>query len=145
MSKSPDLSLAFRTSIAAHLLVSPENIFLYWKGRVGLYALLKSMNVGKGDEVIIPAFTCIVVPNAILYLGAKPVYVDIDNRTYNINVDLIEEKITPRTKVIIAQNTFGLPPDIETILKIGQKNNLRVLEDCTHGFGGHTGGLPNGT
>lgn len=145
LAASPDLSFLFRKSIADHLQASPENIFLYWKGRVALYALLKSMNVGEGDEVIIPAFTCVVVPNAILYLGAKPVYVDIDRKTYNINVDLIEEKINPRTKVILAQNTFGLPPDIEGIQKIAQKNNLRVLEDCTHGFGGQTMGKPNGT
>lgn len=145
LAASPDLSLVFKKSIAEHLHVSPENIFLYWKGRVALYALLKSMNIGEGDEVIIPAFTCVVVPNAILYLGAKPVYVDIDRKTYNINVDLIHEKISPRTKVILAQNTFGLPPDIEAIQQIAAKNNLRVLEDCTHGFGGVTMGKPNGT
>ena len=72
----------YKKEIAAHLNASPKQISLYWKGRVGLYALLKAMGIGKGDEVILPAFTCVVVPNAILYLGATPVYVDIRHAVY---------------------------------------------------------------
>ena len=73
----------YKKAIAAILKCNPANIFLYWKGRVALYAILKAMGVKDGDEVIIPAFTCVVVPNAILYLGAKPVYVDISIEDYN--------------------------------------------------------------
>ncbi len=103
------------------------------------------MGVGEGDEVIMPAFTCVVVPNAVIYLGAKPVYVDIDKNTYNVNVELIEAKITSKTKVILAQNTFGLPPDLKAIQRLAQKHNLRVIEDCTHGFGGKYDNRKNGT
>ena len=67
----------YRQKIASVLKCHPEQVFLYWKGRVALYAVLKAMGIREGDEVIIPAFTCVVVPNAILYLSAKPVYVDI--------------------------------------------------------------------
>jgi perosamine synthetase len=62
-------------------LDNQQDIYFHYKGRVSLYAILKAMGVGKGDEVIIPAFTCVVVPNPIIYLGAKPVYVDIDKIT----------------------------------------------------------------
>jgi len=113
-----------------------EDSFLFWKGRVALYAILKAIGVKEGDEIILPAFTCVVVPNPILYLGAKPVYVDIDRETFNIAVNKIEEKISPKTKAIIAQNTYGLSSDIDSILEIAKKYNLYVIEDCAHGFGG---------
>jgi perosamine synthetase len=135
----------YREAIAESLQTSPENIFLFWKGRVGLYALMKSMGIGEGDEVILPGFTCVVVPNACLYLGAKPVYIDIARDTMNMDVALIEKSITSKTKLIISQNTFGLPPDSNSIKKIASKYNIPVVEDCTHGYGGHYEGRPNGT
>lgn len=135
----------YKTEIANYLETDKENITLFWKGRVALYGLLKSMGVSANDEVIIPAFTCVVVPNAIIYLGAKPIYVDIDEQTFNINVFEIEKKITANTKVIIAQNTFGLSCDINEIITLANKYNLKVIEDCTHGFGGFYKGMKNGT
>ena len=122
-----------------------QNIFLYWKGRVALYALLKAMKVEKGDEVIIPGYTCVVVPNAIKYLGAKPVYVDIDKETLNTTLLKIKEAVTPKTKVIISQNTFGLSSEVEEIVAFARENKLWTIEDCTHGFGGTYKGKPNGT
>jgi dTDP-4-amino-4,6-dideoxygalactose transaminase len=86
-----------------------------------------------------------VAINPIIYLGAKPVYVDIDPKTYNINATEIEGKITPRTRVILAQNTFGLSSDLDTLLDIAKRYNLFVIEDCAHGFGGSYKGKPNGT
>lgn len=135
----------YKTELAKWLNAAPDNIFLYWKGRVALYAILKAMGVGQGDEVIIPAFTCVVVPNAIKYLGAKPVYVDILPDTYNIDFQQIEPKITAHTKVLICQNTFGLSSDIEKLLEIAQKHHLLTIEDCTHGFGGCYEDRPNGS
>ena len=116
----------------------------YWKARVGLYALLRAMNVKESDEVILPAFTCVVVPNAILYLGAKPVYVDINPETYNVDANRLEEAITDQTKVIICQNTYGLSTDLGQINKLAQENGLFTIEDCTHGFGGTYNDVPNG-
>ena len=122
-----------------------ENIFFHRKGRVSLYALLKSMNVKPGDEIIIPAFTCVVVPNPIIYLGAKPIYVDIDPLTFNMNFQLLESAITSKTRVIICQNTFGLSSNVEEIIQIAKKNQIFTIEDCTHGFGGTYKGKPNGS
>lgn len=135
----------YKIKISSILMCSPEQVFLYWKGRVALYAILKSMGVQKDDEVIIPAFTCVVVPNAILYLGATPIYVDIRPETYNMDPDKVEPVITTKTKAIICQNTFGLSTNIEQIIKIAKKYNLFTIEDCAHGFGGHYNGKPNGS
>lgn len=133
----------FEKKIKSYLHV--KNIFFYWKGRVALYALLKAMGVGKGDEVIIPAFTCIVVPNVIIYLQAKPVYVDICKNSYNINIELVENKITKNTKVIICQNTFGYSSGLDELNLIAKKAGVYTIEDCAHGFGGIFNGVPNGT
>ena len=122
-----------------------SDIFWYWQGRVALYAILKAMGVKPGDEVIVPAYTCVVVPNAIIYLGAKPIYVDIDPRTYNMDASKIEQNINAKTKVIICQNTYGLSSNIELILELAKKNSLYTVEDCTHGFGGTYKGKPNGS
>lgn len=121
------------------------SLYFYWKGRVALYAILRAMNIQPGDEVILPAYTCVVVPNAILYLGAVPIYVDIDPHTYNMDIRKLEKAITSRTKVIISQNTFGLTTHLDMLLEIAQKYHLYTIEDCTHGFGGTYRGKINGS
>lgn len=135
----------FKSNIAEYLNINRRNIFLFWKGRVALYAILKAIRIKEGDEVILPAFTCVAAVNPIIYLGAKPVYVDIDPKTYNIDPAKIEKKVTPKTKVILAQNTFGLSANLDAIFEIAKKHNLFVIEDCAHGFGGYYKGRPNGT
>lgn len=109
--------------------------FSFWKARVALYAALKAMGIGPGDEVIIPGYTCVVDVNPVKYLGAKPIYVDIEPLTYNIDVNQLEAKITPRTKVIMAQHTYGYPCDLEPIMDLARQNNIKVVEDCCHAFG----------
>lgn len=136
---------SYKKVIASILKCNQDQVFLYWKGRVALYAILKAMGVQKDDEIILPAFTCVVVPNAILYFGAKPIYVDISPENYNINIDLLEKTITTRTKVIICQNTFGLSSNIEQMIQIAKRHNLFSIEDCTHGFSGYYNGNPNGS
>jgi len=96
----------------------------FWKGRVALYAILKALDVGPRDEVILPGYTCVMDVNPIKYLGAKPVYVDIEPATFNINVNLLRDKITPNTKVIIAQHTYGYPCDMNMIMDIACKNGI---------------------
>ena len=83
----------FKSYIANYLGINPQNVFLFWKGRVALYAILKAIGIKEEDEIILPAFTCVVAVNPIIYLGAKPVYVDIDPKTYNIDPNKIKEKI----------------------------------------------------
>ncbi len=68
-----------------------HSVFLFSKGRVGLYAVLKSMDIGPGDEVLLPGYTCMVVPNAILAVGATPIFSDIDPRTFNIPLDKVKD------------------------------------------------------
>ena len=140
-----EIELKYKTEIAKYLKSSPDDIFLYWKGRVALFAILKAMGIQKDDEVILPAFTCVVVPNAIKYLGAKPIYVDIDASTYNFDLNQLMSKITERTKVIICQNTFGLSSNVEKVVAFAKENNIKTIEDCTHGFGGTYQGKPNGS
>ena len=122
-----------------------EHIFLYWKGRVGLYALLNALDIQDGDEVIVPGFTCVVVPNAILYLGATPIYVDIETETYSATLESIQAAVTPKTKVIICQNTFGYSHQVDEICAWAKAQGIYTIEDCTHGFGGHFNGKPNGS
>lgn len=146
-----DVEKAYREAIAARLSCPEEDIFFYWKGRVALYGLLKAMGIGPGDEVLVQGYTCVVVPNAILYLGAAPVYADIDPDTYNANLALLQTKISERTKVIICQNTYGLSSHLEEITEMAREASERfghpvyTIEDCTHGFGGSYHGKPNGT
>jgi dTDP-4-amino-4,6-dideoxygalactose transaminase len=135
----------YGSHLAGYLEVDPHHISLFWKGRVALYGLLKSYGIKEGDEIILPAFTCVVVPNAIIYCGAKPIYVDINRKTLNCDADEIKNKITSRTKIIIAQNTFGLSSDLDKIMEIAREKNIIVIEDCTHGFGGLYKGKKNGT
>ncbi|MBI4130447.1 DegT/DnrJ/EryC1/StrS aminotransferase family protein, partial [Candidatus Roizmanbacteria bacterium] len=97
-------------------------------GRSALWALLKAFSIGQGDEVLVQAFTCVAVPEVVMWVGATPVYCDIDD-TYNIDPNDIEKKITKKTKAIIVQHTFGIPARIREIREIGNKYNLIVIED----------------
>lgn len=99
----------------------------------GTYALitaLRSLNVGAGDEVLVPPYTFIATIDAILMVGAMPVFVDTDPATFQIDADKIEEKITSRTTTILPVHILGLPADMGKIMTIARKNNLAVLEDA---------------
>jgi len=112
-----------------------ENTFYFYRGRVALYALLRTLNMEPGDEVILQAFTCLAVPSPIVALGLCPVYIDIDPRTYNLDPAQVECRITNRTRVIIVQHTFGIPAPMDAILAMARKRGLAVIEDCCHALG----------
>jgi len=114
-------------------------------GRIGEYLILKSLGIKPGDEVLIQALTCVVVLNPILWLGAKPVYVDIVPATYNLDPKDLERKITKRARAVIIQHTFGQPAAIEEIREICQKHKLYLIEDCAHYLGARYKGKPVGT
>jgi perosamine synthetase len=122
----------------------------FFKGRVALHAILEAAGIGEGDQVLLPGYTCIVVPNAILYRGAEPVYVDIDPATLNLDAGQLESSrgtawSPSRARAVIIQHTFGLPTDIDRIVDFARRNGLLVIEDACHALGSTWHGRPVGT
>ncbi len=126
----------YKKIIAQQINCQTEQLFLYWKGRVALFTALIASGVTRGDEVVLQAFTCVVVPNAIFYTGATPVYVDIKKVSFNTTLEQIKAKVSAKTKVIITQNTFGLSSEASEIAEFCKQKGIVNIEDCTHGFGG---------
>ena len=104
-------------------------------GTVALHLALATIDLRPGDEVLIPTFTMIATANAVTYLGAKPVLVDSEPVTWNMDVNQIEAKITPRTRAIIPVHTYGHPVDMDPLNVIAQKYGLFVLEDAAEAHG----------
>ena len=109
-------------------------------GTDALHLSMGALGIGKGDEVITTPFTFFSTVEAILYLGATPVFVDIDPETFNIDASMVEEKITSKTKAILPVHLFGHPADMEAIGAIAEKHGLAVVEDCAQAFGASIGG-----
>lgn len=142
--KNTRLSSSYKEDISKILHCDVSDVFLYREGRVGLYAILKSIGIEPDDEVILSAYTCSAVIDTIIALGAKPVYADIRNDTYTLDLCHAKKLITPKTKVIISQNTFGLSYDVREIDLWAKSNHIFHIEDCAHGFGGYYHNMPNG-
>ena len=104
-------------------------------GTVALHLALVSLGIGEGDEVIVPTFTMIASAFAVCYTGAKPIFVDADPNTWNIDVTKIEEKITPRTKAIMPVHIFGQMCDMDAIQALADKYNLLIVEDAAEAHG----------
>jgi dTDP-4-amino-4,6-dideoxygalactose transaminase len=100
-----------------------------------LFLSLTALGIGEGDEVIVPVNTYIASALAVVYAGAKPVFVDITEDSYNINPQEIEEAISQRTKAIMPVHLYGLPADIDPISKMARDYNLKVIEDCAQAHG----------
>ena len=104
-------------------------------GTIALHLALVSLGIGKGDEVIVPTFTMIASAFAVCYTGATPVFVDADKESFNIDVNKIEAKITPRTKAIMPVHIFGKMCDMDAICSLAKKFNLYVIEDAAEAHG----------
>jgi perosamine synthetase len=104
-------------------------------GSVALDAAVVALGIGHGDEVILPTFTIISCAAAIVRAGAIPLVVDCDPQTYNIDVTKIEEKITSKTKAIMVVHIYGLPSDMDPILALAKKYNLKIIEDAAEMHG----------
>lgn len=113
-------------------------------GTAALQCALAALEVGPGDEVILPAWTWHACYGTIVHAGALPVFAEIDE-SFNIDPNDIESKITPATKVIMAVHLQGTPADLDPILKIARKHKIRVLEDCAQSVGGDYKGKPLGS
>ena len=111
-------------------------------GTAGLHCAMIAAGVGEGHEVITTPFSFVASANCALYVGAKPVFVDIDPKTLNIDVDKVAAAVTPRTKAIVAVECFGHPGGMVELEQIAQQHELVLIEDACEGFGGHvnTGG-----
>jgi len=131
-------------SLGKYITEFENNFSLYCEGRYGvavvngtsaLQLALISLNIGRGDEVIVPNLTFIATANAVTYLGAKPILVDSESETWNIDPLKIEEAMTERTKAIIPVHLYGHPCDMDLIMKIARKHNLKVIEDAAEAHG----------
>lgn len=124
----------FEKKIAAKFQAKYGVAFLY--GRSGLYALLKCLGINN-SEVIMPAYTCVVVSNAIVYSGNTPRFVDISLDNYNMDLDLVEKAIGDRTRAIIGTSLFGYPYDADRLKDIIKRSgrDILLIQDCAHSFG----------
>jgi len=104
-------------------------------GTDALYVALKALKIGKGDEVIVPAFTYLATAETVVLNGARPVFVDIDPKTFNIDVNEIESAITKKTRAIIPVHLYGLMAEMNEILRIAKKHKLKIIEDAAQAIG----------
>lgn len=112
-----------------------KNVISCANGTDALQLALRALDIGAGDEVITVAFTFVATTESIGIVGAKPVFVEIDPNTYNLDINEIEKKITPRTKAILPVHLYGQPADMDPIVEIARKYNLFVIEDCAQAIG----------
>src|SRR5689334_11282289 len=134
---------AFEDGFAAALGV--KHAVATVNGTTALHLALLANGIGPGDEVITVPFTFIASANAVLYCGATPVFVDIEPGSFNMDPDLIEAAITPRTKAILPVHLYGNPADMPRIMAIAERHGLRVIEDACQAHGATIAGRKAGT
>lgn len=133
----------FSEEIAKYMGV--KNAVTLNSGTDALHLALRALNIGAGDEVISVAFTFVATTEAIGIVGAKPVFVDIDENTFNMDASKIEAAITPKTKAIIPVHLYGQPCQMDVIMDIAKRHNLYVIEDCCQAIGAKYKGQMVGT
>jgi perosamine synthetase len=133
----------FEAQVAAS--VSVPHAIAVSSGTAGLHLCIRALDIGEGDEVIVPSFAFIAAANVIRYERATPVFVDIDPVTLNIDPQRIEEAITPRTRAIMAVHTFGVPAEMSAILEIAARRGLAVIEDACEAIGAEYDGRKVGS
>jgi dTDP-4-amino-4,6-dideoxygalactose transaminase len=122
-----------------------EHCVAFNSGTSALHVALLLLNVGQGDEVVTTPFTFVATSWAISYVGARPVYVDVDDTTFNLDPKLLEKAITPKTKVVMPVHLYGQPFDIDPIKEICQKHKLPLVEDAAQAHGAKYKGRTIGT
>lgn len=114
-------------------------------GTSGLHLLIKAMGIGKGDEVITTPFSFVASTNCFLFEKAKPVFVDIDEKTFNINADMVEDKITAKTKLLLPVDVFGQPANMKDFINLARKYDIKLLEDSCEAIGSEYDGAKAGS
>jgi len=114
-------------------------------GRMGLYFILKALDLPAGSEIIVPALTFWVVPEITRVAGLKPVFVDVDPATFTMRPEAAERAITPNTRAILPTHLYGMACDLDPILALAKRHNLKVVEDCAHSLGAQYKGRMVGT
>ncbi len=104
-------------------------------GTTALHLALDALGITKGDEVIVPSLTFVATVQAITATGATPVFCDIEEDTLNIDVKDVERRITSKTKAVIPVHYRGVPCDMDALMSVAKKNNIKVVEDAAHAFG----------
>ena len=127
-----ELTIQFEKKIAD--LLKCKHVVAVTSGTAAMFLSLKALGVGVGDEVIVPDMTFIATANAVEMCGAKPVLVDVDPKTLNIDPNSFSEAITERTKVVLPVHVSGRGADMSSIMEIASRNNLLVVEDAAEGF-----------
>lgn len=120
-------------------LVGRRHAVAVSSGTAGLHCAMIAAGIKPGDEVVTTPFSFVASANCILYVGATPVFVDIDPKTLNLDLEKVPAALTSRTKAIVAVEAFGHPGGMVELEQIAQKNELILIEDCCEGFGGHVG------
>jgi dTDP-4-amino-4,6-dideoxygalactose transaminase len=134
---------SFERDFAAYC--SREHCVGVSSGTAALHLALRALDIGPGDEVITVPNTFIATVWAISYVGATPVFVDVDDETYNMAVDTVEKKITDKTKAILPVHLYGHPADMDPIHELAQRNQLYVVEDASQAHGAEYRGRPAGS
>tara|TARA_B110000503_G_scaffold78559_1_gene120731 strand:- start:1437 stop:2555 length:1119 start_codon:yes stop_codon:yes gene_type:complete len=114
-------------------------------GTAALDLAIKSIGIKKNDEILMPSFAIISIVLEVLRVGAKPIFIDSDPLTWNMNVSDLKKKITSKTKAIIAVHTYGLPVDMDPIIKFAKKNKIKIIEDAAEVIGQNYKGRPCGS
>jgi len=114
-------------------------------GRSALFVILKALDYPEGSEIIVPGFTCNALINPILSFKLRPVYTDIEKSTLNLDLNDLRKKITPKTKAIVVQHTFGLPDNVKEINELCKQHNIDLIEDCAHSLGANINGKSVGS